>query len=458
MRLAARVRLQDGRTEFGKRVSFEDARGRRVHGWYYFKEGFSPSLLGLILKKLGDVPEPSVFCDPFSGVSTSVLSATQLDPQPFGRAIGVERNPFAHFVGNTKLRWRGLDPERLRTLAKRISTYRKSPLPPIPNSATLRNRRIFSRTRLDDLRALRAGIDTFARRSAEHDVLRLALASILEASSFAKKDGRALRIVDPKERDVPPRQLFVDAVGAIARDVEQGQMMARRRAASRGKLRIVTAHVYLGDARKLPKQIGAGTVGLALYSPPYLNGIDYSEVYKVEEYFLGFVRSNDELRQLRKTTLRSHASIRFPKRPSAFDQLPKRSAVRKLIAAISAFVAAHETRTFQRQHVWLVPAYFADMYDALREQARVLRPGGYAVCVVGNSMLAGPALEELKGKQNVRHPKWQLPIATDLIIADLARAAGLRVRPSYAVRALFPRNVKRAWSRESILVFQKPTD
>ena len=111
--------------------------------------------------------------------------------------------------------------------------------------------------------------------------------------------------------------------------------------------------------------------------------------------------------------LRSHASIRFEERESRLEEKPKTLLVRQLIEAISAFLEEHEERSFQHQYADLVPGYFADMYDALVEQFRVLRRGGYAVCVVGNSMFAGPALKEIrKNGTTVRHPKWQLPIAS----------------------------------------------
>lgn len=448
------LRLDDGRTQFGKRVSFDDARRRPFHRWYFYKEGFSPLLLSLVLKKI-EVPARGGFLDPFAGVGTSVLAALRLKEQPFTHAHGIEYNPFARFVGDTKLRWGPVQPRRLRDLVEKITCYRPRTLPPLPDSATLRNRHIFSRSRIASLLAISAGIDHYARRGAERDVLRVALASVLESTSFAKKDGRALRIVSADERNAPPRGLFRSAVLTIARDIEDEREREKLRRIMRRSRRRIPARIYRGDARRLPKAIRKSSISLALYSPPYLNGIDYSEVYKVEEYMLGFVASSDELRQLREGTLRSHASIRFAQRSSVLDDLPGQLLVRRLIRAIEAFIAEHEPRGFQRQYAWLVPAYFADMADALAEQYRVLKPGGYAVCIVGNSMLAGPALEVV-AQERTRYPRWQLPIATDVIIAAIAKALRFEVLPSYAVRALYPRNVPKASSRESILIIRKP--
>jgi DNA modification methylase len=451
----ARFRLEDGVSQFGKRVSFDDARDMPFHRWYFYKEGFSPHLLGLMLSKL--TVARGAFLDPFAGVGTSLLAATRLRESPFTSVLGVEYNPFAHFVADTKLRWRSVQPRRLREALDQIEHHRTRRAPKVPASTTLRNKSIFSASRMKTLLEIRSGIDRFARTGAERDLLRLALASVLESASFAKKDGRALRIVSKHDRLVPPRDLFRTAVQTIARDMEEELEQDKLRVLMRQRPRRTPAHMYRGDARQLPPAIKKNSVSLALYSPPYLNGIDYSEVYKVEEYMLGFIRSSDELRRLRHGTLRSHASIRFRTRSSALDEFPTKSLVKQLLSEISAYIAKHETRPFQRQYGWLVPAYFADMADALAEQFRVLKKGGYVVCVVANSMIAGPALKAVKdGETERRYVKWQLPIATDLLLTAIAAQLGFEPQRSYVVRALYPRNVTSSSSRESILVFRKP--
>lgn len=462
--LLKKLPLLDSRADFSKRVSFEEALTRPVHGWYVYKEGFSPSLLGLIVRRLSP-PEGGVLLDPFAGVGTTILAATQLNPQRFRRAIGIEYNPFSAFVGRTKLRWAKIDPDRLRAAAQSVVAYHSRKLKPLPESATLANRDIFSFSRLTALRHISAGIDANTE-GVYRAVLRLAFATILEPSSYAKKDGRALRIIDAKLRPTPPRELFTQSVERFANDIHRLKTLYRLRArhASRQRGRRVKAtkikaRIYQGDARRLPRKVvPANSVDLVLYSPPYLNGIDYSEVYKVEEYMLGFIKTKADLKKVRKGTLRSHASIQFPDRVSAIERdISAQSTVRRLLKALATFFEENETRHFQSQYAWLIPAYFDDMYEALLEQARALKPGGHAVCVVANSMFSGRPLQEVEPEgEGIRHRAWQLPLATDAIIAALARHAGFKVLPSHAARSLVPRNVTAAWSRETILVFRKP--
>lgn len=461
--LAAKLRLSDGRKRLGRRVSFDDALSRPVHGWFHYKEGYSPSLLSLILTGL-DVPAKSAILDPFAGVGTTVLAATELNPQRFTRAIGIEYNPFSAFVARTKLRWSEVSSEKLLRDAERVLKHRSQTLPPIPDSATLRNRKIFPAARLLRLRELSSGVAALPSGPTKA-VLRLALAAILEQSSYAKKDGRALRILGSTARTATPAELFEATVQTMAMDIRllkqrqrEGRRLAQRKGANASFGAPFEALVHRGDARNLRPHVKRASVGLAMYSPPYLNGIDYSEVYKVEEYFLGFVKDPAGLRRLREGTLRSHASIQFPERRSSLGrEVSPRTLVRRLIRAVCDFFGAHEMRQFQRQYRWLVEAYFADMYEAFKEQRRVLKAGGYAVCVVANSMFAGPPLTEIASSGvTTKHPRWQLPLATDVILSALAREAGLSVLPSFAVRTLRPRNVPAGWSRESVLIFRKP--
>jgi hypothetical protein len=438
--------LQDGRVTYEARVSFEDALETPVHRWYFYKEGYSPRLLKLILDEVTP-PSDGWLLDSCGGVGTTVLSALELEHFPFVGALSVEYNPFSHFVAATKIASRALDAATLRRLARGLTRHKPKAIPPIPDSATLRNLAIYPRHRLLELRRLLGRVNEIAS-DPYRNLLRLALASVLEPASFARKDGRALRILPATTKLKTVEALFAQAVQNIAADLEASAANAGSK--PRGKRQV---RMHNGDARTLPAWIKPERVSMAVYSPPYLNGIDYSEVYKVEEYFLGFVDSNASLKRIREGTLRSHASIRFADRELALEHLPLGTA-RDLLTAISAFVKAEERRPFQSQYAWLIPSYFEDMYKVLKEQTRVLKPGGYSVCVVANSML-GNTIETKSRIGDDREELWRIPIPTDAIIAALGRHLGLTTVKAIWARSLRPRNVRTAWSRETIVVMRK---
>lgn len=440
-RLDEKLPVRDARSQYSSKVSFEEARDYPVHRWYYYKEGYSPRLLQLMTRELGLERDISLL-DPFSGVGTSVLSASQLTSPRCVRALGMEHNPFALFVAKTKLGWRDLDAKKLRALALEVSRYEPNRVAPAPPSATLLNRSIYPKVILDDLLRMRTSIDEVVRDSAHRSALRLALASVLEPVSYARKDGRALRIVGAAK--AKPKEAFIEAARMMADDL--ARLTAIRRTGEAGEYRFER-----GDARTL-EGVPARSFDLVMYSPPYLNGIDYSEVYKVEEWFLGFVKTEADLRRLREGTLRSHTSIRFEKTSTIADALSPQHLVVRLLSAFEEFIEQEEPRPFQLQYAWLVPAYFDDMFRSLKRQFTVLKPGGHAVCVVANSMFASV----FRGDEESPKERWRIPLATDAILAELARAIGFRVLAALAVRDLRPRNVRAASSRETILVLQRP--
>jgi hypothetical protein len=208
-----------------------------------------------------------------------------------------------------------------------------------------------------------------------------------------------------------------------------------------------------GDARSLgtitdsngAQVIQNDSVGLHLYSPPYLNFIDYSEVYKLELWFLEMVRDQDEFRKLREGTLRSHPSIQFAERPSNNDG----AKVFAIIDAITEFL----TSNLARPSVGKTPGYyFQDMYDAFQEQLRTLEPGGTVACIVANSTLS----RRMKETSGTRTEVWRMPILTDVILARLMEAAGFVDTEIWAARDLRAKNVNAGIARESIVVAKKP--
>src|SRR5438309_2819422 len=88
-RLDEKLPVRDARKRYATKVSFEEARQYPVHRWYYYKEGFSPELLSLIANEL-EIDNGFRVLDPFAGVGTTVLSASQLPSPRCSLALGLE--------------------------------------------------------------------------------------------------------------------------------------------------------------------------------------------------------------------------------------------------------------------------------------------------------------------------------------------------------------------------------
>jgi len=412
-------------------VNFRDNRmAEDAHSWFHFKEGFSRRLLPALLTEL-EVPrgKPLNLLDPFAGVGTTLLSAQlartggwQFD------AVGVERNPFLSFVANAKLNWHRYDPDRLRILIDRVLSGGPDKYEdPLPEYSTLRNRKVYHPLRLRNLLGYREKIRRIAEGTPEQKFLLLGFAAILEGVSGVRKDGRALRFVN-RRNSRSPRDALRDTWNRMQRALER--MHARHG-------RVNGARVVEGDARELEALGIGGQHGfdLIVYSPPYLNNIDYSEVYKIELWMLALVSSYPEFRDLKRSTLRSHPSGNVAQETDTFLPPTLEDLLGVLEAALPMDGYPWRGDLFRR--------YALDMQRALRCQFEVLKPGGRCVCVVGNSLHGGKA-----GK---------VPVATDLIVALAARSVGYEVNHMYVARHLRRRDREKSpFLRESILAMTKP--
>jgi hypothetical protein len=166
------------------------------------------------------------------------------------------------------------------------------------------------------------------------------------------------------------------------------------------------AYVVGGDARCLP--LANASVGGVLFSPPYPNRYDYSAIYQLELAFGKFVCSEGDLREVRKSLLRSHLEAPEPE----YDcPDPAVLAVLRRVYAASTHGPAERGRTMR-----MLVGYFGDMYQVLTEISRVALPGAPVGCVVATQTYFGQ------------------PVPTDLMVASLAQSVGLQVEAIWVLR------------------------
>ena len=417
-------------------VTFDSSKITPIHRWYVFKEGYSSDLLAM-LQNQGIMNEKSLtrLLDPFCGVATTLLSRQLSEDHGYMKtAVGIERNPAICFIARAKLNWYRYRTRVIKSLIKllRLPQYGRRPNYPIPElstfTATRRSgKRAFEPEVLRDLLFYREWIKENCAGKTEYDFFMLAWTSVIEQASNTRKDGRALRLLEVSEH---PRvkDLLLSQCELMLVDLELYK--------KKFEVKLPTS-VILGDARYLPFSDNSFTA--LCYSPPYLNNIDYSEVYKLELWLRGDVVNQAQFYKLRLGTFRSHPSITFP-RTSICDKLKSTAWIRRLKTAL---IAALPDDGFRAMRQALFSGYIDDMLLTLKEQYRVAAPGSPIVCVVGNSLHGG--------KDNPT-----VPVCSDLIISAAAKAVGLGVDHLQIARQLPRRDNKNGWLRETIVVMQKP--
>ena len=302
--MAADLKFIDLSFDLSSLVSANSLRDYPIHRWYYYKEGFSPGLPKYVINKLG-TGETRTVVDTFAGVGTTALSL--LSNPSTSKVIGVEYSPFASFVASTKLNASTFDPRRLaRYVGKLMAADTDSSSSAVPGLSAFHNPEIFDPAVVRQLLTIRDQVATSPGLSATEQMFFLVgIAAIAEDVSGAMKDGRALRVLRGRQRR---RQGLIPRGGVTGQDVRtavSNQWLAMIEDVEKidHNRRLASAIHIRGDARSLGELtdstgsllIPSESVGLFVYSPPYLNCLDYTEVYKIELWLLGLVSNRAEL-------------------------------------------------------------------------------------------------------------------------------------------------------------------
>lgn len=414
---------------------FNGNKNKSIHRWFVFKEGFSSDLVDWVSNQYDlDLDRMEYILDPFCGVGTSLLSI-QLGYRRSNHLelVGVERNPFIASVARAKLNWNRYRVPMIESKLKEIvdlcshHSYRTYA---IPQLSTIQNPRTFSATTLYDILHTREVVDKICHGTIERQFFQLGWSAAIQPSSGIRRYGRGLRFTRT------PRASFRKKVATQWKMMLDDLKEAHKHYAINDGLK---AQVIAGDGRTLQnKALTSKHFDLIIYSPPYPNNIDYSEVYKMELFFSGFVNSQDELRKLRLQTFRSHPSIRFAD-TNYLDNVPDSDWSKRLVKSLLEAVPSDEWRLLRRR---LIQGYADDLYIALQRQFDVAKQGALVVCVTGNS---------LHGKE-----KHAFCIATDLLASAIASAVGFTVRDLRILRPIERQRGTNPFLRESIVVLQRP--
>jgi len=379
------------------------------HRWFHLKEGFSSQLLLRIIEEASlSSARALTLLDPFAGSGTTIASGL-LWGSSKGRlvtACGFERNPFLHFVAQTKVNaLTDGAPSFDKFVVRLLEIIKNKTVPPSPTPAlsTFFNTLYFEPDVLRTLLEIHSAIVQAKGTAIERDLALLCLAGTVEPASRLRRDGRALRYESSKMR-VNPMEEFTRRCRVIIDD------LAKCHGSGKG-------HVYYGDGRSVQSELpDSFSADLVLFSPPYPNNIDYTEVYKLEAWLLGFISDKSQFRNLRLQTLRSHPSCMFPEVYEASSNGLK-AQFDEVIAPLLDSVPDNKDFLCRKR---LIRGYFDDMLRTLQNLRSFVNSKGKVVYVVGNS---------LHGSKD-----HTFLIAADLLIARLAEIVGYEIEQIVVAR------------------------
>lgn len=339
------------------------------HRWYEFKEGFSLTLVERAIRETKKDNKSTSFTvlDPFSGSGTSPLTALQSRCN----AIGYEVNPFMSFVGKTKCQQRTKSIHDYTKELNRILVQRpfrlKSPLEGVSTftGSGENGKWLFN---LDVLRAYEA-LYQHISLSEYKDFFLLALITSAMQCCNAKKDGKCLRYLKNWKA--------LNYTGANLRDTFKANALQMISDLERSPLLEGTRDITQGDTRKLLQASEHDSADLIIFSPPYLNSFDYSDIYRPELFLGKFVKDNSELMQLRKQTLRSHVQCKWDRKDSSTSPW---------VTGIVQKLTAKQDTLWNANIPQMVSSYFYDMEEVLKQSYRIAKQNSQLWFVVSTSV------------------------------------------------------------------------
>lgn len=339
--------------------------------WHRFKEAFDPEL---IARAVRESPRPvQSLADPFGGSGTSALAAQFLGVTP----STVEVNPFLADLIQAKVATYHV-PTLISALTHVCDVTRRSrsqagtmiaALPATFIEPGVKGRWLFDREVALEILRLRGAIAQLEDPGIAR-LFRVILGGLMTSFSNATVSGKGRRYrVNWENRPVNPRVVLAAFSDAAAAAIGEIDIFADRP--------VREATVLCGDSRAMFKTLKP--VDLIVCSPPYPNSFDYTDVYNLELWMLGYLASAQDNRALRQSTLTSHVQI-----SRDFAAAPLTPTLNRTMKALHRSAS----QLWDHRLPAMVGGYFADLLMLLHASARLLSEGGQAWFVVGDSQYA----------------------------------------------------------------------
>ena len=357
-------------------LTFKANIGLSRHGWLRLTPAYAYSM---VEDSLRDADCESTVLDPFAGTGTTGLVAAKSGI----RAIMLDINPFLVWLGRTKCRNYSADEiEHARWIAAEslrsanICDGKDLRVPPMH-----RIERWWDPEILRGLASLKRALTELSDGKAGDDLLYIAFCRVViqmsnaafnhQSMSFQESQAEQTSLFSPMRNTDEVFDMFADEVQSVL-DSASSRLDGP-----------VTVH--LGDAREMGV-VEDGTVDIIFTSPPYSNRMSYIRELRPYMYWLGYLSSGKQAGELDWKAIGGTWGS-ATSRLSGWDAtmpLPLGDEFKSVLCHIAESDGRNAKLLANYVH-----KYFFDMLVHFREAYRVLRPGGRATYIVGNSTFYG---------------------------------------------------------------------
>lgn len=381
-------------------VNYSEDLDKPFQRWYRYKEGFSIDLVKNLIDEYNQNND-GIILDPFMGSGSTLLSARKMGLS----GIGFEVNPFSFFLAKMKLMKYSEDillefkecyESKLREALEKDDEYM---LPKLSISQKVFNEDV--RKYYMSVKKLFMGDDI---NITVKELMLLGWLSCLEELSSYRKAGNGLKIKKYKKPRIVTKfdaysQLLLqyeNMYNDIKASIDNEQLKFDLESADK-EVKVTT---YNDSCLNMKEYIENESISGIIFSPPYANCFDYTEIYKLELWFGDFVNDYSDLKKLRNESLHSHLNGNMSlekielKSSNSLDKILQELSVKEL---------------WDKRIPNMIKLYFNDMFNLIDSCYDALEEGGFCSIIVGNSAYGG------------------IIVPTDLLLAEYASKRGFLV-------------------------------
>lgn len=353
-----------------------------LHRWVPWIAGFSSDFVRDALTRY--LNGKGTVLDPFSGVGTTLIEAFLLGHN----VIGFEVNPYPALACRTKLHAYRIATETLRYEILRFQEFYNEkflsgfkPKSIVPKGFKTRAE-FYSPQVLHKVLIFQDFIDTI-KSSDVQDLFKLAFAStMVRYSNYSYEPSLGRRVSSGKEeiKDFPVGQTILSKLWEMAHDIIWFQAHLKN---DRASVEVINDSFFQYETYLTPE-----SVDLIITSPPYLNNYHYNRNTRPQLYWLGYAESPQDLKHLEEANFgKFWQTVRDQECLDLSFSLPGTDIAERL----QALRQLHPEKGTYGGKGWAnyAASYFNDCYRFAMGINYVLKPGGVALVVIGNSILQG---------------------------------------------------------------------
>lgn len=392
----------NGKSEFSD-PAFAGNKSLPVHRWVPWIAGFSANFVASAIDRYAK--SRATVLDPFAGVGTTLVEGLLKGCH----TIGFEINPYPAFASRVKTQAQNISVVALQREIRRFQEHYARSLTPysVPKSKAPLGFKtrvpFYSEAVLRKVLFLQDFIINIDN-SMIRDIFRIAFASTMVSYSnysYEPSLGRRSSAGKSEIIDYPVDQAILGKLNQMVKDIVWFKAMLPKDGGCTSK--VVNTSFF-----DFSHYIETDSIDLIVTSPPYLNNYHYNRNTRPQLYWLGFVERPADLKTYEEQnfgkfwqTVRGEKAIDLKFSIDHSDIQERLDLIRSLNPEKGIYGGSGWAN--------YAASYFNDCFDFAQALNAVLRSGGTALVVIGNSILQG------------------VFIPTDRYFAQIAQSLGLEI-------------------------------